>query len=189
MENRKNSTPDPANIPTFMITKTWRLISSGVLLLAFALADTDIWCSLVFRRLRGCFSGPAVWPGHGPQNWFGYDLCEFRELLGMHRIYYGHRRTRGVTSIVVSPGEQTVQINGSPVYCTALANGSTDITNTGATWSVVNSSGLDQTSNFTLAFVQDKGEGFLLGSNAGQGTYNVRASYDGVIGTAVLNVQ
>ncbi|HTT20048.1 MAG TPA: hypothetical protein VMG82_13950, partial [Candidatus Sulfotelmatobacter sp.] len=69
-----------------------------------------------------------------------------------------------------------MQINGTPVYYTALANGSTDITNAGATWSVVDSSGLDQTSNFTLAFVQGKGEGFLPGSNANQGTYNVRAS-------------
>lgn len=96
---------------------------------------------------------------------------------------------QGVSSIEVTPGEQTVQINGTPVYYTALANGSTDITNAGATWSVVDSSGLDQTSNFTLAFVQGKGEGFLPGSNANQGTYNVRASYNGVTGTAVLNVQ
>lgn len=67
---------------------------------------------------------------------------------------------QGVNSIAVTPGEQTVQINGSPAYYTALANGSTNITNAGATWSVVDSSGLDQTSNFTLAFVEGRGEGF-----------------------------
>lgn len=94
-----------------------------------------------------------------------------------------------VSSIAVTPGEQTVQINGSPVYYTALANGSTDITNAGATWTVVDSTGFDQTLNFSLAFVEGKGEGFLPNSNVHQGTYTVRASYNGIIGTAVLNVQ
>ena len=98
---------------------------------------------MVFRRLCGCLRRPVVWPGNGPYNWFGYDLCEFRECSACTGSTTVTVALQGVTSIVVSPGEQTVRINGSPVYYTALANGSTDITNAGATWSVVDSSGLD----------------------------------------------
>lgn len=47
---------------------------------------------------------------------------------------------------------------------------------------MVDSSGLGQTSNFTLAFVLGKGEGFLPASSANQGIYDVRASYNGVMG-------
>jgi hypothetical protein len=82
-----------------------------------------------------------------------------------------------------------VQIGGTPVYYRALANGATDITNTGANWTVVDSTGFDQTSNFTIAFVEGKGEGFLPGSNVNSGAYTIRATYNSVVGTAVLNVQ
>lgn len=95
---------------------------------------------------------------------------------------------QGVTSITVTPSNQTVHISGTPVYFTALANGSTDITNAGATWTVVDSSGTNQTSNFTVAFVSGSGEGFLPSSSAATGAYTVKATYSGVVGTATLNV-
>jgi hypothetical protein len=95
---------------------------------------------------------------------------------------------QGVTSITVAPSNQTVHINGTPVFFTALANGSTDITNAGATWTVVDSSLTDQTANFTLSFVAGSGEGFLPSSSAATGVYTVRATYNGVVGTAQLNV-
>jgi len=96
---------------------------------------------------------------------------------------------QGVTSITVSPSNQTVQIGGTPVFFTALANGSTDITNAGATWTVVDSGGTDQTSNFTLSFLAGSGEGFLPNSTVTPGTYKVRATYSSVVGQATLNVQ
>jgi Bacterial Ig-like domain (group 2) len=96
---------------------------------------------------------------------------------------------QGVTSITVTPGEQAVQIGGTPVYYRALANGATDISNDGATWSVVDSTGFDQTSNFTVGFVAGSGEGFLPGSNLSPGSYTVKAAYNSVVGTAALNVQ
>lgn len=96
---------------------------------------------------------------------------------------------QGVTSITVSPSDQTVKIGGTPVYYRALANGATDITNAGANWTVVDSTGFDQTSNFTMGFVEGKGEGFLPGSNVNSGTYTVRAAYNSVVGMALLNVQ
>jgi Bacterial Ig-like domain (group 2) len=96
---------------------------------------------------------------------------------------------QGVSSITVSPSNQSVQIGGTPVYYRALANGATDITNAGAHWTVVDSSGFDQTSNFTVAFVTGKGEGFLPDSNVSSGIYTVRAAYNSVVGTATLNVQ
>jgi hypothetical protein len=54
---------------------------------------------------------------------------------------------------------------------------------------VVDSTGFDQTSNFTMGFVEGKGEGFLPGSNVNSETYTVRAAYNSVVGMAVLNVQ
>lgn len=96
---------------------------------------------------------------------------------------------QGVTSITVSPGDQTVQIGGTPVYYRALANGATDITNAGVNWTVVDSTGFEQTSNFTIAFVEGKGEGFLPGSSVNSGNYSVRAAYSSVVGMATLNVQ
>ncbi|HTT22498.1 MAG TPA: Ig-like domain-containing protein [Candidatus Sulfotelmatobacter sp.] len=97
---------------------------------------------------------------------------------------------QGVTSITVTPSSQTVQIGGTPVYYKALANGSTDITNSGATtWQVLDSSNTDQTSNFTLGFVAGSGEGFLPNSSVTPGTYTVQATYNSVVGKAKLQVQ
>ena len=95
----------------------------------------------------------------------------------------------GVTSIVVTPSTQTVQVGGTPVFYTALANGSRDVSNGGAAWTVVDSHGTDQTSNFTIAFVESQGEGFLPTAKVAQGTYTVRATYNSVVGTAVLDVR
>ena len=97
---------------------------------------------------------------------------------------------QGVTSITISPSSQTVQRGGTAVFFTALANGSTDITNSGATtWKVLDASKADQTSNFTLSFVAGSGEGFLPNSSVATGTYTVQATYNGVVGTATLTVQ
>ncbi|HXJ88616.1 MAG TPA: Ig-like domain-containing protein [Candidatus Binatia bacterium] len=97
---------------------------------------------------------------------------------------------QGVTSITVTPSSQTVQIGGTPVYYKALANGSTDITNSGATtWQVLDSSNTDQTSNFTLGFVAGSGEGFLPNSSVTTGTYTVQATYSSVVGKATMQVQ
>jgi hypothetical protein len=96
---------------------------------------------------------------------------------------------QGVSSIAVSPSDQTVQIGGTPVYYRASANGATDITDAGTNWTVVDSTGFDQTSKFTVAFMTGEGEGFLPGSNVNPGTYTVRAAYNSAIGTATLNVQ
>jgi hypothetical protein len=94
----------------------------------------------------------------------------------------------GVTSITISPSSASASINGSPAYYTALANGTTDITNAGAVWTVVDSTGTNQTSNFTLSYVSGKGEGFLPTGSASVGTYTVEATYSNVVGTATLNV-
>jgi len=95
---------------------------------------------------------------------------------------------QGVTSITVTPGNQSTTRGGATVFYTALANGATDITNAGAVWTVVDSGGTDQTSNFTLGFIATKGEGFLPTSSATVGTYTVKATYNSVVGTATLNV-
>jgi len=95
---------------------------------------------------------------------------------------------QGVTSITVTPGNQSTTRGGATVFYTALANGATDITNAGAVWTVVDSGGTDQTSNFTLGFIATKGEGFLPTSSATVGTYTVKATYNNVVGTATLNV-
>ena len=96
---------------------------------------------------------------------------------------------QGVTSIHVTPSTQTVQIGGSAVYYTALANGSIDITDSGATtWKVLSGS-TDQSSNFTISFVAGSGEGFLPSSSATPGTYTVQAIYNNVVGQATLVVQ
>lgn len=96
---------------------------------------------------------------------------------------------QGVSSIAVSPSNQTVQIGGAPVYYRALANGAADITDAGTSWTVVDSAGFDQTSKFTVAFMASEGEGLLPGSNVNHGTYTVRAAYNSTVGTATLNVQ
>jgi hypothetical protein len=95
---------------------------------------------------------------------------------------------QGVTSITVNGGGQTVHTqSGGPAYLTALANGSIDITNT-ATWTVVDSTGTDQTANFTLSFLSGSGEGFLPNTNVTSGTYTVKATYTGIVGSASLIV-
>jgi hypothetical protein len=95
---------------------------------------------------------------------------------------------QGVTSVTVTPGNQSTTRGGQTVFYTALANGSTDITNAGAVWTVVDSTGTDQTSNFTLGFIAGKGEGFLPTSNAAVANYTVKATYNSIVGTATLNV-
>ena len=95
---------------------------------------------------------------------------------------------QGVISITVTPSNQSTTRGGATVFYTALANGATDITNAGAVWTVVDSGGTDQTSNFTLGFIATKGEGFLPTSSATVGTYTVKATYNNVVGTATLNV-
>ncbi len=92
----------------------------------------------------------------------------------------------GVTSVVVSPSSQSLTINGNTVAFTAKANGSIDITGT-ATWSVVDGTGKDQTSNFSLSYVPGSGEEIST-SAATPGTYFVEATYNGIVGKATLNV-
>ena len=101
-----------------------------------------------------------------------------------------------MTSVTVTPSQQTVTIGSTPVFFHALANGSTDITNpsNGTTWTVVDSTGTDQTANFTLAFVSGTGTGTgeSFSPNSGSvtaGTFTVKATYNSVVGTATLNVQ
>jgi hypothetical protein len=92
-----------------------------------------------------------------------------------------------VTSVTVTPPSQSVTRGGSAVFFKATANGSTDITST-ATWTVVDSMGADQSSNFSISFVPGSGESFLPNSNVATGTYTVKATYTGITGTATLNV-
>ncbi len=102
---------------------------------------------------------------------------------------------QGVTSVIVSPANQTVIRSGNAVYFHASANGSTDISNPadGTTWTVVDSSGTDQTSNFVLSYVAGTttgtGEGIAASSGATAGTYTVEATYNAIVGKATLNVQ
>ena len=93
----------------------------------------------------------------------------------------------GVTSVLVTPSNQTVT-QGNTVYYTAKANGTTDITNAGATWTVVDSTGTDQTANFAVSFLDGSGEGFSPSASATAGTYTVEATYNGIVGKATLNV-
>jgi len=98
---------------------------------------------------------------------------------------------QGVTSITVKPSTQPIIRGGTTVYFTALANGSTDITNPadGTTWTVVDSLGADQTSNFAPSFVAGSGEGFTASTSLNAGTYTVKATYNSIVGKAALNVQ
>jgi len=94
----------------------------------------------------------------------------------------------GVTSIVVSPSNQSVS-NGSTAYFFAKANGTTDVTET-ATWTVVDSTGADQTANFSPSFISSS-QGEAITPNSGSvttGTYTVEATYNGIVGKATLNV-
>ncbi|HET6176110.1 MAG TPA: Ig-like domain-containing protein [Candidatus Sulfotelmatobacter sp.] len=94
----------------------------------------------------------------------------------------------GVTSITISPSSQSAKINGSPVYYTATASPGGDITQS-AIWTVQDSSGTNQTSEFTLSFLAGSGEG-IVPTTASPGTYKVIASYPGTtaVGTATLTV-
>ena len=98
---------------------------------------------------------------------------------------------QGVTSITVTPSSQPVTRGGTAVFFKALANGTTDITNPtdGTTWTVVDSTGADQTSNFSPSFVSASGESFLPNTSIAAGTYTVKATYNSIVGTATLNVQ
>ena len=99
----------------------------------------------------------------------------------------------GVISITVGPGSQTVTRGGSPVFFTASAlNGGApvDITST-ATWNILDPSGANQNSNFTIQFVTGSGEEFLPASSAAAVKYTVVVSYPNttVTGSAFLTVQ
>lgn len=106
---------------------------------------------------------------------------------------------QGVTSITVTPSQQPITRGGSAVFFHALANGSTDITNPtdGTTWTVVDSTNTDQTSNFSPTFVAGTGTGtgesFLASTSLVAGAYKVKATYNSngssIVGTATLNVQ
>ena len=100
-----------------------------------------------------------------------------------------------VSSVQVSPSSQSVTPGGNPVFFHAVADGKTDITNPAdtTTWTVVGPGGTDQTSNFTITFVAGSGagtgEGFLPNSGVATGAYTVKATYNGIVGSATLNVQ
>ncbi len=94
----------------------------------------------------------------------------------------------GVTSITVNGGGQTIHpTSTTPAYLQALANGGTDISQN-ATWTVADSGGTDQTAHFTQSFLAGSGEGFLPDNTVVSGTYQVKATYSGVFGTASLIV-
>ncbi len=103
-----------------------------------------------------------------------------------------------VTSIVVTPGSASATVNVTPAYFNATADpGSIDITEN-AIWHVLDSSGTDQTANFTLSYVAYSAsptgfsESFLPGSSLTgvPGTYTVTAGYASttIIGKATLDV-
>lgn len=99
---------------------------------------------------------------------------------------------QGVTSVTVTPSSQSTSVNTSPVFFKALANGSTDISNPnqGTTWTVIDSTGADQTANFTLSFVSGSGEGFVATSSVTgvPGTFTVKATYQGIVSTQTKNL-
>lgn len=86
---------------------------------------------------------------------------------------------QGVTSITIQPGSQSVTVGGPAVFFRALANGSIDISDPtgGTTWTVKDSTGTDQTSNFTLTFVAGSGESFSPNTGVATGAYTVTATY------------
>ena len=100
---------------------------------------------------------------------------------------------QGVTSITVTPTSQSVTRGGTAVFFHATANGGTDITNPAiTTWTVLDSTGTDQTSNFSLTYVAGTGAGtgesFLPSSSVTPGAFTVEATYSGVVGKATLTV-
>jgi Bacterial Ig-like domain (group 2) len=97
----------------------------------------------------------------------------------------------GITSIIVGPSSASAKVNQTSGYFTATAQpGSVDITNSGAVWKVQDSTGTDQTANFTLSFLAGSGEGFLPLTGATLPSYTVVASYPGTnfVGKATLFV-
>jgi hypothetical protein len=99
----------------------------------------------------------------------------------------------GVTSIQVSPSSASATINTTPAFFLATAfPGSIDITQA-ATWTVQDSSHVDQTAKFSLIYVPgtgtDQGES-ILPTTATAGTYTVVATYPGTTqtGSATLTV-
>src|SRR5579872_4307720 len=95
----------------------------------------------------------------------------------------------GVTAIIVSPSNASAQINQSAAQFQAKAQPSNiDITGTGAVWKVQDSSGTDQTTNFSLNF-DGTFENIEPLSGAMTATYTVVATYPGTTatGTATLN--
>lgn len=92
----------------------------------------------------------------------------------------------GVTSVVVTPSSQSLTVNGTPVAFTAKANGTINISST-ATWNILDSTGTDQTSEFSLSPVS--GTEQISTSAATAGTYTVQATYNGFVGKATLTVQ
>jgi Bacterial Ig-like domain (group 2) len=96
----------------------------------------------------------------------------------------------GVTAIIVSPSNASATQNGSPAQFQANAQPSNvDITGTGAVWKVQDSSGTDQSTNFTLSF-DGTFEDITPLSGATAPSYTVVATYPGTTatGTATLNV-
>ena len=97
----------------------------------------------------------------------------------------------GVTSIVVNPSSASATVNVSTAYFTAKAQpGSVDITSSGAVWTVQDSTGTDQTANFSIGFVAGQGEGFEPLSGATAPSYTIVVTYPGttIVGKATLNV-
>jgi len=93
----------------------------------------------------------------------------------------------GVNSVVVTPSSASATINQTTAFFKAMANGTTDVTNAGAVWTVLDSTNTDKTSDFSLSFVDGQGEGFLP-TTATPGTYKVQATYASKVGTATLTV-
>jgi trimeric autotransporter adhesin len=91
----------------------------------------------------------------------------------------------GVTSVVVTPGSQSLTVNGTAVAFTAKANGTINISST-ATWNILDSTRTDQTSEFSLSPVS--GTEQVSTSAATPGTYTVQATYNGFVGKATLTV-
>lgn len=96
----------------------------------------------------------------------------------------------GVTAIIVSPSNASATVNQTAAQFQATAQpANVDITGSGAVWNVHDSSGTDQTANFTLSF-DGTFENIEPLSGATGASYTVVVSYPGTTatGTATLNV-
>jgi uncharacterized protein YjdB len=97
----------------------------------------------------------------------------------------------GITSITVTPSSASATVNATTAYFKAIAQpGSIDITDSGAVWTVQDSSGTDDTADFSIGFVDGSGEGFSPTSSATLPSYTVVVTYPGTtaVGKATLNV-